>query len=221
MHTPQFDCSFTLYDNQSNDEGLASLLEYVNAKQMPLIQSGFNLETKYISHGEILGRFVLEQTDCSHYLFLDSDVCFIEPETIDTMLAELGEDDRLFGIGPRWSFDGIHEVPKDVRGDDPQFLASRLPPYCALVKNTPLFRLVVKAVGLTAGNSLWAERKEYLDTFALMTRVMRTHGLTYRFSSKMVYHFSAVSYKFSANAVNMWKTRQRDERLAVLRASSF
>jgi hypothetical protein len=51
MHTPQFDCSFTLYDNQSNDEGLASLLEYVNAKQMPLIQSGFNLETKYNSHG--------------------------------------------------------------------------------------------------------------------------------------------------------------------------
>jgi hypothetical protein len=44
---------------------------------------------------------------------------------------------------------------------------------CALLRNTPLLRRVVEEVGLSRARYLWAEREKYLDTFKLMTMVIR------------------------------------------------
>lgn len=216
-HDPQLDCAITIYDNHSGDEGLAALKEYAAAKQIPILQSGYGTQPKNNSHGEILRRFVLETPDCTHYLFLDADICFLKQATINTMLAELRADATAFGIGPRMSWDGIQEIPEDVRQSNPDIQDARLHPCCALVNNTPLFRQVVEEVGLFAVNFLWAERDEYLDTFKLMTRVMRTHGLTHRISSAMIVHFFAVSYSWDAEEFRQWKAKQRDQRLEGLR----
>lgn len=40
---------------------------------------------------------------CDYYLFLDTDVSFIEENTIDAMLAQLRVTPDLFGIGVRQS----------------------------------------------------------------------------------------------------------------------
>jgi hypothetical protein len=217
-HSPQLNCTITIYDNGSEDNRTA-LQEYAAAKQIPIIQTGYRTESKNNSHGEILRRFVLNTPDCTHYLFLDADICFIEEKTIDSMLTELTQDASAFGIGPRMSWDGVAEIPEDLRKNNPDIQDARLHPCCALVKNTPLFRQVVEEVGLSAVNYLWAEQDEYLDTFKLMTRVMRTHGLTHRTASAMIVHFFAVSYAWDAEEFRQWKAGQRDQRLEVLRAS--
>ena len=66
---------------------------------------------------------------------------------------------------------------------------------CALVKNLRLFRHVVEEVGLGCAHYLWPERDEYLDTFKLLTRVMRTHGQRHLISRKLVRHFFCASYE--------------------------
>ena len=216
-HPSQLNCTITIYDNASGDD-LAPLEAYATAKHIPMIQSGYGTSSKNNSHGEILRRFVLDSPDCTHYLFLDADICFIQENTIGSMLAELAHDATVFGIGPRMSWDGITEIPEDLRKNNPDIQDARLHPCCALVTNTPLFRQVVEEVGLSAVNYLWAERDEYLDTFKLMTRVMHTHGLTHRIASAMIIHFFAVSYAWDAEEFWQWKATQRDKRLEILRA---
>jgi hypothetical protein len=215
-HGGDLDCSITVYDNASSDD-VAPLREYADANQVLIKQTGYGTQTKNNSHGEILRRFVLETPDCTHYLFLDADVYFLTRSTIESMLDELSRDATAFGIGPRMSSDGIVEIPQELRERNPDIQDARLHPCCALVKNTPLFRAVVEEVGLFAVKNLWAERDEYLDTFKLMTRVMRTHGLTHRIASTMVAHFFSVSYAWDTEEVRQSKARRRDQWLEKLR----
>lgn len=101
-HSNDLILSLTLYDNASQDI-TDELMAYVEEKDIPFVQSGFTTETKNNSHGEILRRFVLENPACSHYLFLDADVCFIEDNTLAIMLQELEAQPDAFGIAPRMS----------------------------------------------------------------------------------------------------------------------
>ena len=125
---------------------------------------------------------------CSHYLFLDADVCFVETQTIPLMLDDLERTPLVFGIGPRMSWDGVNEIPLEVRQANPDICDARLHPCCALIPNTPLLRRIVDVIGLACVRYLWADREEYLDTFKLMTRVMQTHGLRHILSSVMIQH---------------------------------
>jgi hypothetical protein len=112
----------------------------------------------------------------------------------------------------------VAEIPEETRRENPDICDARLHPCCALVKNTPLFRTVVAEVGLSCAKYLWADHDEYLDTFKLMTKVMRTHGLRHILSSKMVLHFFSVSYHYEPAA--QWaeaKAKRRDEWLDKLR----
>jgi hypothetical protein len=218
-HDRNLPVHFTLYDNASTD-GTDDLTQYLNANSILFIQSGFSTTTKNNSHGEILRRFVLEHAQCSHFLFLDADVCFTQQNTLTTMLGELEADKNAFGIGPRMSWDGKTEIPAEARAENPDIMNARLHPCCALVKNSPLFRKVANNIGLHAVQSLWAERNEYLDTFKLMTRVMGTHDQHHRISSAMIIHFFAVSYEWDAAEVRRVKARHRDELLAKLRVES-
>jgi hypothetical protein len=202
--------SLTIYDNASQDD-MTDLKAYAESQGIQIIQSGFTTETENNSHGEVLRRFVLENPDPSHYLFLDSDVCFLDDFTLNSMLAELEQTSDAFGIGPRMSWDGIDEIPPNALKENPDICDARLHPCCALVKNTPLFRRVAAEIGLSPVKYLWAEAEEYLDTFKLMTKVMKTHGLKHIISSKMVLHFFCVSYIWEATQHwNESKAKRRD-----------
>src|SRR6185369_6701097 len=97
--------------SQDDGEGLG---KFADEKHIPIVQSGFTTSTKNNSHGEILREFVLSHPDCTHYLFLDADVCFLEPDTVLLMLEALEADATCSGIGPRMSWDGINEIPEDI-----------------------------------------------------------------------------------------------------------
>jgi hypothetical protein len=217
-HDKHLPIRFTIYDNTSTDDS-EPLAQYLQANSIPFFQSSFSTATKNNSHGEILRRFVLEHKTCSHFLFLDADVCFTARDTLLTMLRELESDSNAFGIGPRMSWDGKSEIPAEARTQNPDIMDARLHPCCALVKNTALFQEVVEVIGLHAVQSLWAERDEYIDTFKLMTRVMGTHHQHHRISSAMIIHFFAVSYDWDTAEVRQIKARHRDELLEEFRAS--
>ena len=215
-HPAGLNFSVTILDNASQD-GLAGLSAYAGRKQVQLLPSGFSTATMNNSHGEILRQFVLDRSHCTHYLFLDADVCFVEDRTLHTMLAELEQAPGAFGVGPRISWDGVDEIPAAVRQANPDICDARLHPCCALVRNTPLFRHVVEEIGLSCVKYLWAEREEYLDTFKLMTMVMRTHGLVHILSSKLIMHFFCTSYDWDDEATREHKQRVRDRLLGELR----
>lgn len=204
-----------VFDNQSTDD-TAFLRAYTAQMNIPIEQSGFSTHTANNSHGEVLRSFVMANRACDYYLFLDADVVFIQPDTIPAILNELKAAPLAFGAGPRLSWDGIHPLPEN--DDNPDIYAARLHPCCALIKNTPLFQTVVEEVGLFCAKLLWAERDEYLDTFKLMTKVMKTHGQHHIITAQMIMHFFTVSYKWDPVEIQQIKRQRRDELLASYRA---
>lgn len=216
-HPTGLSLSLTVFDNASTD-GMQELRSYAAKMHVPIVPSSFPLATAHNSHGEILRRFVLDHPDCTHYLFLDADVRFVEANTIQTMLAEVERTPTAFGIGPRMSWDGINEIPLEIRQENPDICDARLHPCCALVPNTLLFRHVVDLIGFSCARYLWADREEYFDTFKLMTRVMQTHGLNHILSSALIQHFFCVSYEWDSEATREHKIRMRDQHLTALRS---
>ncbi|MBV9788813.1 MAG: hypothetical protein JOZ51_11600 [Chloroflexi bacterium] len=208
--------SLTVFDNASTDD-MTDLVAFAAQMNVPIVQSGYTTATRNNSHGEILRHFVSTHPDSTHYLFLDADVCFVQPNTILTMLHELDGTPGAFGIGPRLSWDGIAEIPMAVRQANPDIGDARLHPCCALIRNTLVFQHVADLIGFSCVRYLWADADEYLDTFKLMTRVMQTHGLTHCQSSTLVQHFFAVSYQWDTEETIQHKARMRDEQLAALR----
>jgi GT2 family glycosyltransferase len=208
--------SLRVYDNASDDD-TAPLRAYAAEKGVPFLPSGFTLASMNNSHGDVLRTFVLENPDCDYYLFLDADTVFAQPGTIPRMLAELSAAPEAFAAVPRMSWDG--ETPYAGIEEIPEVYGERLHPFCALVKNTPLFRAVVTEVGLFCVKFLWGDREEYLDTFKLMTRVMRTHGLRHLIASPLVIHFFSVSYEWDDPTVRQAKLAHRDTLLGRYRAS--
>ena len=192
MHERSTDLAVTVYDNASTDD-TGPLIEYTEARGIPFVPTGLTTNTENNSHGELLDRFVLGNPDADYYLLLDADVCFIQPDTIGTMVRELSGESQAFGIGVRQTWDGNLEVPlsNDHRH---RLYYSRLHPCCALIRNTEVFRLVAGTVGFSCVNVLHAGGEEFLDTAELLTRVMQTHGLRHLISSAMVLHFFSVSY---------------------------
>lgn len=97
-----------VYDNDSNDADLANLRALTRSLDVPFITSGFPIDTTNNSHGEILGRFVLDPAsgDADYLLFLDSDVCFTQPGVLTQLLAALDADPSAFGAGPVLTWDG-------------------------------------------------------------------------------------------------------------------
>jgi hypothetical protein len=216
-HRADLPLTLIVYDNNSTDD-TSTLRAFAALRDVPFLPSGFALDTEHNSHGDTLRRFVLEQPDCSHYLFLDADVCFVEPNTLDRMLTELAAAPDVFGIGPLMSWDGVTPIGlEQALAYTPHIYHSRLHPCCALVRNTPLFRSIVEEIGMSCANYLWADRAEYLDTFQLLTKVLRTHGLRHILSSSMVLHFFSTSYEWDDEATRQHKMQRRDDLLAALR----
>lgn len=212
-HAHGLNINLTVFDNASTDD-TAELVAFAQSRNIPFLQSGFSTATANNSHGEILSRFVLEHPNCTHYLFLDADICFLEDNVLQALLDELEAEPQAFGIGPTMSWDGIMAIPADVRAANPDICDARLHPCCALVKNTPVFQSVVREIGLSCAKQLWANGDEFLDTFKLMTTVMKTHGLKHLVSAKMLLHFFAVSYVWEP--AQQWAEAKAQRRDALL-----
>jgi hypothetical protein len=206
--------SLTVLDNASEDN-TAALRAYAARMGVPVLPSGFKTHTKHNSHGEVLGRFVLDHPDCTHYLFLDADVVFVQDGTVQTMADELDAAADAFGIGARMAHPW-DPTQTDVT-DRFRVYERRLHPGCALVRNTPPFRAVVAELGLACATLLGADGERYLDTGELLTMVMRTRGLRHIRSSRTVLHFFAVSYSAYGQGYLQGRAAHRDERLRALR----
>jgi hypothetical protein len=243
-HTPGLDIGITIMDNDSQDD-TRELQAFAGAKNIPFLQSGFTTQTSVNTHGEIMRDFILSHTDCDYYLLLDSDICFIQPNTLLTMRNELEAEEGIFAVQARMSWDGVNEMPGSgwhieagkalyLRGfltdhpiEDEELLRAaklwsgklhpRCHPGCALVKNTPVFRRVVEHIGLSTA-WLHGERQSpggFYDTFGLTSIVMKTHEQRYALSSAFVLHFFCVSY----DPMGMdWKQKVCAERVEALRA---
>lgn len=65
---------------------------------------------------------------------------------------------------------------------------------------------------------LYADHDEYLDTFELMTKAMRTHGLRHVIADDtLIMHAFAVTYPDESSALLPQKEQRRDHWLNIMR----
>jgi hypothetical protein len=207
--------SVTVLDNQSGDPARAGLERYLAAQQIAIVQTGHDEAIAGEKHGAALAAFVAAHTDCTHYLFLDADMWFIEPHTLATMLEELAYapantfavQARIRGYYAGREIEGRDGIPgasdaaslpwRTLKIGDRSYAEVVMPrcsPVCCLVANTPAFRQTVSAVGLTPAYRLNVATAHFYDTFGLMTAMMAAHGQGFIVSARSVNHFTQVSY---------------------------
>ena len=209
-------------DNNSNDEYLDQLKAYLADQHIPLVQTGFDNSLAPEKHGAEFDNYVNEYSDCTHYLFLDSDIWFVDENTIPAMSAELLESSptifanqaRIYGyyayrvIEGREGHPGAGDVDDfptwQVDCSDTRYTARlmrRCSPVCSLIANVPAFRKVVKIIGLGRAMGFEADTAKWYDTFSLMTHVMATHDLGFIVSSKRINHFTMTGYQSEARGL--------------------
>jgi hypothetical protein len=220
-HPPltQLGLSVTVLDNASEDD-TSQLHAFATSAGIPIRQAGYTTHTKHNSHGDNLRNFVLDNPDATHYLFLDADAVFSQPNAIQTMADELdAAPDDVFAIGARIASPWEPEKHKVL---EPERIANlyerRLHPFCALMRNTPLYRRAVENLGLSECIYRWVDREQFIDTNELISIAMRTFGYRYLHSSALVCHFFAVSYDYYGKDRLDALAIQRDLMLAKLRA---
>ncbi len=210
------DLQMTVLDNASDDEHVITLTSYLDTQHITVTQTGFDTSVAVEKHGIALESFVQHHPACTHYLFLDPDIWFVEPDTIRTMLDELiSAEPSIFANQARiagYYAGRLIEGRDATSGTDPYLeqpvspiicgnrqydtcVASRCSPVCSLVTNTPLFRRVVETVGLSPALRLRVDQATYYDTFSLMTHVMATHDKQAMVSAKTINHFTQVAYE--------------------------
>ena len=221
-----FEFRLTVLDNNSSDPEFGALKAYLGAQQIPLVPTGFPYYVAAEQHGAALTDFVRDHVGCTHYLFLDADMWFVEQNTIATMLRELQSappntfaiQARIYGYYVGFVYEGRDGIPGTnafehiptwpIEFEGRTYVnryATRCSPVCSLIANTPLFRHVVATVGLSQAIRFGIGEVAYHDTFSLMTQVMATHRQQFRVSSQIVNHFTQTSYVNADRSV-----RERD-----------
>jgi GTP:adenosylcobinamide-phosphate guanylyltransferase len=213
----------TILDNNSTD-GTEQLKPYAAEKEIPIVQTRWTPSTPGNNHGENLRDFVLSHQDCDCFLFLDADIVFVQGEIITTMAQELaGAGKDVWAVQARFTEDGEKGVPwgsldkggarkfinimmedaiEDVQPGKvlqhlpmPAVIGDRMYPCCCLIKNTDAFLLTAREIGFSCVNFEESGGGKVYDTMGLATQVMKTHGLRFILSSKMVKHFWGVARK--------------------------
>ena len=101
MHGKREDVRFNIMDNSSQD-GTDELEAYARSSDIEFKQSGFVASEQQVnSHGEVLRQFVMENPECDYYLLLDADLCFIMPDTVDTLVNEISDSDDVWAVHAR------------------------------------------------------------------------------------------------------------------------
>jgi hypothetical protein len=213
------DVRVTVVDNHSTDdtEPLRMAVEECGAcwelSRWPAGRHALN------THGDVLRDFVLARPEAPGFLIADSDICFLEPSAIGTMLMELVEDPGVWAVGaqlltdripgPETFQDAIHHRRRSVElaarmtleNDDGSLSTvdlvhrgrrlRRCHPGCALIRNSEPFQLAVRHLGLSAA-WVWSNTPQLgglSDTLSLVSNVMRTHNRWHRISAAPVIHF--------------------------------
>ena len=219
MHAPDVVTHWALYDNASTDDTTA-LTTYAHARGTPIIPSGYGIETAFNSHGHVLRMGVQRHPTSDYYLLLDADVVFTQPDTIPRLVALLDVHHDAWAVGVCPSWDGVHEIPRSARDDNPDICDARLHPCCAVLRNTPLLQHLVTQIGFHTYVQHWPERDEYLDTCKMLTHAMRTHHMRHVVSADiMVKHFFCTSYVWDPPELVAQKQAERDRRLLMLRGN--
>jgi len=208
-------CEMTVLDNQSDDLHHDELYAYLTAQDIACVQTGFDTSIAGEKHGVAFANFIHEHPECTHFLFLDADMWFVEPNTIPAMVEELtsapstsfANQARILGYYAGRIIEGREGIPGTGALDGQprstvmlwdrvysQVVMPRCSPVCSLVANTPLFRRVVETVGLAPAYRFGVAEAFFYDTFSLMTQVMATHSQRFIVSSKTVNHFTQATY---------------------------
>lgn len=219
MHaaTPgDIDLNLVVVDNHSDDPGFAELTSTAEELSVRLIRSRWPAKDAHCNtHGDVLRDFVLEHPAADLFLLIDADVMFDEPDTIWTMVDELLASGDLWAVQARdrlieerrgrgASLDIWAGTPQDlwVSIDAPPVHAipgvhkPRCYPFCVLVRNSEVFKLVTETIGLSASVTISQDDRlaGFADTFGLASHVLATHGLRYELSSTTVTHFGGVTH---------------------------
>lgn len=216
----------TLMDNASGDD-TGPLFQWADEQGIAVEQSGYTTTAAGNTHGEILGRFVLESppTDC--FLFLDADACFLDAGTIAHMYARLRGDADLFavqaevrlfvteamGVTPRHR-DYIEQADGTRRR-----LFPRPHPFCLLVGDSPQFRAVVEHIGLSTAtrHAVAPDLGGSYDTFGLAAAAMRTHGKGWIVAGGPVLHYAQAAERRDPDDLMRMKDEDCCQRLARFR----
>lgn len=224
-----YNFNLLVLDNNS-EEDTSNLISLSNKLGFEFKQSGYKIEENFSSHGPNLDAFIKFNPDCDYYLLLDTDIVFIEEQTISKMIETLNEHPEAFGTNPYFSWDGLERMPLLPGCAD--IYDIRLHPCCGLIKNDDLFRGLVDIIGfgeyhrnnlsheklnevidrITLYNykKLGLHREEFLDVGQLLTTVLKTHNRTHILTEAMVLHFFNVSYTWSPENVQEEKRKFRD-----------
>jgi hypothetical protein len=205
----------TVLDNQSDDPHCGELHAYLMDHHITNVQTGFDTTIAAAKHGVAFANFIQARPECTHYLFLDADMWFIEPNTIAAMVEELrtasrsifATQARVLGYYAGHVIEGREGIPGAGASDGqpPQTVTidnqiythvvmPRCSPVCCLVANTPVFRRVVETVGLAPARRFGVGQVFFYDTFSLMTQVMATHEQAFIVSAKTINHFTQATY---------------------------
>jgi hypothetical protein len=205
----------TVLDNHSDDAHVDELRAYLTDQQVAFLQTSFDTSIAGEKHGVAFANYIHDHPEYTHFLFLDADMWFIEPDTIPTMVTELtrapsttfANQARILGyyagriiegrdgIPGTGAFDG--QPPSSVTLWDRVYTQTVMPrcsPVCSLVVNSPLFRRVVETVGLSPAYRFGVGEAFFYDTFSLMTQVMATHNQAFIVSAKTINHFTQATY---------------------------
>jgi hypothetical protein len=238
----------TVVDNHSSDDGLQDLknacrelnVTFELSRWPAATAQGLDTEQGPVNtHGDVLRDFVVGHEAATHFLFLDTDVYFLDRGTVTTMLAELANQSDVWAVQARFAWAEEARGPGSSLllkpGPTQQIRASidgaiagpftgpykpRCHPAVALVANTAVFRKVADIIGLSPAVLIAADPAVagFADTFGLASLVMHTHGLRYALSEMTVGHYFGISYE-DANQPIGGKRDDCRRRLAALRPS--
>ncbi len=213
--------SITVLDNNS-DDNTPPLQEYLKSKQIPLVKTQWAPIQAGNNHGENLRDFTLSHPDADYLLFLDPDIVFLQDETITTMVSELRNAKDTWAVQARISYDGKNEQQagsremggqkkfQNIAFEDtyeevqkgaplrysplPAVMGGRIRPFCCLIKNTKALQLTALEIGFSCTHFEESGCGKVYDIMGTATQVMKTHGLDFILSSKMIMHFGSVTY---------------------------
>ena len=220
---PELDgLDITILENNSTDD-TRPLYDYAEAQGIAIARTQWNATTPANNHGENLRDFVLAHPDSEYILILDCDTMFLQMDTIQTMASELAPQPEWWAVQARFTADGVNEweIGSWCRGGEKKFLngttgnseeevakglplpgvplpavmGDRMYPCCALIRNSRALQLTAEHVGFSCAQFHESGGGKVYDTLGAATQVMKTHGLHYGLSSKMVFHFGNVSYR--------------------------
>lgn len=216
----------TVMDNASDDD-TSSLFDWAHGQGVAVAQSGYTTGESGNTHGEIIGRFVLDSAATDYFLFLDADACFLQAGTVAQMqscirdaadLFALQAEIRLFviealGVHPRYR-DYIEQADGTRRR-----LFPRPHPFCLVVRDSPQFRSVVEHIGLSTAtrHAVSPDLGGSYDTFGLAAAAMRTHGYRWAVGGGPVLHYAQAAERRDPEDLMRMKDEDCRQRLAAFR----